>query len=73
MLVERAIKPNVRVTVEFKDGDRSFDKRYWHATVASQKAPRETAGIYWGYRVRLASGLKEVFDGCPFEVSDLVT
>lgn len=30
--------------------------------------PREEDGLYWGYTVRLASGLGDVFAGCPFPV-----
>lgn len=33
----------------------------------SPSAPRESAGLYWGYTTRLAAGLSEVFTQCPYE------
>ena len=30
--------------------------------------PRRSAGVYWGYSVRLARGLSGALSGCPFEV-----
>ena len=36
-------------------------------TVVSPSAPREDDGTYWGYTTRLASSIKDVFDGCPFD------
>jgi hypothetical protein len=35
--------------------------------VVSPKKPREQAGIYWGYSVRMASGLNGVFNECPYK------
>ena len=35
--------------------------------VVSPSAPREDDGTYWGYQIRLASSINDVFDGCPFE------
>ena len=37
-------------------------------TAVAPSRPREEGGTYWGYTTRLASSLKEVFSGCPFEV-----
>lgn len=36
--------------------------------VVSPSVPRERAGIYWGYGVRVANSLAEVFTGSPFKV-----
>lgn len=35
--------------------------------MVSPSAPREDNGMYWGYTTRMASSIKDVFDGCPFE------
>ncbi|CAM9190506.1 unnamed protein product [Lampetra fluviatilis] len=35
--------------------------------VVAPHVPRTRAGIYWGYTVRLASGLGDVFTECPFK------
>ena len=36
--------------------------------VVSPSVPRERAGIYWGYSVRVANSLTEVFTGPAFKV-----
>ena len=36
-------------------------------TVVAASAPREQLGLYWGYQVRLARSLGEVFVDCPYE------
>lgn len=30
------------------------------------RTPTTEAGLYWGYQTRLASGLRAVFDECPY-------
>jgi hypothetical protein len=35
--------------------------------VVSPSEPREMLGLYWGYTVRLAKNLGEVFTCCPYE------
>jgi hypothetical protein len=39
------------------------------AEPVSPAAPREEKGLYWGYTTRVAPGLKEALEQCPFEVS----
>ena len=34
-------------------------------SLVSPSEPRSQAGLYWGYTVRLAGSLSEVFTGCP--------
>lgn len=34
--------------------------------VVSPSAPREQAGLFWGYTVRLAAGVAGLVRGCPF-------
>ncbi len=31
------------------------------------REPREAAGLYWGYEVRVAKGLSDVWSGCPYD------
>ena len=33
----------------------------------SPSAPREDNGTYWGYTVRIASSIQNIFDECPFD------
>lgn len=35
----------------------------------SPSEPREKEGLYWGYSVRLADSLGEVFTASPFKVA----
>lgn len=36
-------------------------------TIVSPSLPRAETGVYWGYQVRVAKSLSEVFTGSPFE------
>lgn len=38
-----------------------------HAQVAAASAPREEAGLYWGFATRLAKGISGLVRECPFE------
>ena len=67
------IRPGTRVTVKIDDpelipeassgGDASFEIR---GNAVPPNAPRSEHGIYWGYKVRLAKSLHEIFTKCPF-------
>ena len=35
--------------------------------MVTPNAPREEAGLYWGYTTRLAKGLSGLVRECPFE------
>ena len=43
------------------------ERKTFTGTVVSPSAPRTEAGIYWGYSVRLASGLSAVFSEGPYQ------
>jgi predicted SPOUT superfamily RNA methylase MTH1 len=62
--LDRRLKPGVRVTVKL---DPRHDPPSRGVAVAPS-APREEAGLYWGYTTRVAKNLAEVFAGCPFKV-----
>lgn len=38
-------------------------------TLVSPRTPVQSSGLYWGYSVRLASSLSQVFTSCPFSSS----
>ncbi|CAG5131464.1 unnamed protein product [Candidula unifasciata] len=65
VILNMNIKPGQRVTVRLKEQDT--DKKNLAGVVVSPTEPRETAGIYWGYTVRVASCLSEVFTESPHE------
>jgi methyltransferase len=66
--VDRALALDTRVTVALGDrppaGDREWAQGF---RIASPAEPREVKGLYWGYSVRVASSLRNVFAECPFE------
>ncbi|XP_050538943.1 putative methyltransferase C9orf114 [Daktulosphaira vitifoliae] len=64
VLVDQCIQPYVRVTVKLlpKDNDSKRQK----GIVVSPNTPKSEAGIYWGYNVRCADSIKEVFTKCPY-------
>ena len=62
-LVERSLKPGLRVTVKLPEG-YTWDKVV-RGSVVSPSEPRTTAGLYWGYTTRIAEDISQVFTGCP--------
>ena len=64
-LVERSLKPGLRVTVRLPEG-YSWDKVI-KGVVVSPSEPRTVAGLYWGYTTRIAENISQVFTGCPYK------
>ncbi|KAI4373964.1 hypothetical protein MLD38_012019 [Melastoma candidum] len=62
--VNQVLEPGVRVTVAMGD-DRNMEAETPRQVVSSS-APREEAGMYWGYKVRYASNLSAVVNDCPY-------
>jgi len=63
-LLNMNIPHGQRVTVKLKELET--DKKSFRGTVVSPNEPRETTGVYWGYTVRRASCLSDVFSSCPY-------
>ncbi|XP_059148643.1 putative methyltransferase C9orf114 [Physella acuta] len=59
------VPPGQRVTVKLKE--QTPEKKVLQGVVVSPNEPREIAGLYWGYTVRLASCLSEVFTMSPYD------
>jgi len=62
-LVERSLKPGLRVTMRLAPG-YTWDKNI-KGTVVSPGEPRTRGGQFWGYTTRIAASLSQVFTGCP--------
>lgn len=60
---DKHLTPGVRVTVQMEphDHDCIENKKYLKGKIVSPSAPREQAGLYWGYIVRTANSFKKVF------------
>eukprot|EP00930_Biecheleria_cincta_P100544 TRINITY_DN9215_c7_g1_i1.p1 TRINITY_DN9215_c7_g1~~TRINITY_DN9215_c7_g1_i1.p1 ORF type:complete len:359 (+),score=56.12 TRINITY_DN9215_c7_g1_i1:45-1121(+) len=48
-------------------GGRGRGAQSRRGVAVSPREPTIKQGIYWGYQLRLATGLKAVFEECPFE------
>ena len=75
-----ALKPGVRVTLEMgeqprphriESGPLGRGVDALAGSVVLPSDPRAKSGTYWGYTVRIASGLSAVFSGCPYQVCSL--
>ncbi|CAH0382601.1 unnamed protein product [Bemisia tabaci] len=64
VLVDKILEPSLRVTVRLEPNDRGAKLQ---GKIVSPTTPKEEAGLYWGYTVRVASCLQEVFSNCPYE------
>ncbi|RDL36149.1 uncharacterized protein BP5553_06761 [Venustampulla echinocandica] len=69
--VKEQIPPNTRVTLKFVDGAEEASK---NASIEEIKAepvnpdePREESGYYWGFNIRKAGCLSDVFTECAYE------
>ncbi|XP_066436609.1 putative methyltransferase C9orf114 homolog [Eleutherodactylus coqui] len=63
--IDKQLQPGLRVTVQMQP-DKP-DKKVRNGIVVSPQHPRTEDGMYWGYRVRLASCVSAVFTECPFK------
>lgn len=58
-MVDKKIKPGVRVTVK----KQMVAGGKYKGLIVSPSTPRTQSGLYWGYQVRFASSFKKVFQG----------
>ncbi|KAJ3114158.1 hypothetical protein HDU96_002502 [Phlyctochytrium bullatum] len=64
--IDRAIKPNVRVTVKLDSPNTAGKDKQPKGTVVSPSTPKEEHGIYWGFTIRVAPSISKVFSECPY-------
>ncbi|XP_053666824.1 putative methyltransferase C9orf114 [Anopheles marshallii] len=65
VLVDKTLEPNLRVTVKMPVCADLKSKKI-RAKVVPPSQPRQETGIYWGYTVRIANSLSEVFTKSPY-------
>ncbi|XP_069799291.1 putative methyltransferase C9orf114 homolog [Dendropsophus ebraccatus] len=63
--IDKQLQSGIRVTVQMQP--EKPDQKVRKGIVVSPQHPRTEDGLYWGYRVRLASCLSAVFTECPFK------
>lgn len=61
------LEPNTRVTVKIRDPPDEGSNHAVEGEAVSPDLPREESGYYWGYSVRQASSLSDVFTECPYD------
>lgn len=64
VLVDKCLQPYVRVTVKLEPN--SVESKFQKGIVVSPSTPKNELGIYWGYTVRNAKSINEVFTKCPY-------
>ncbi|KAI9046809.1 hypothetical protein LZ554_008890 [Drepanopeziza brunnea f. sp. 'monogermtubi'] len=69
--VKEQIPEKTRVTLKFSEGAEAANKDLNAPTIDAEPVnpndPREEAGYYWGFNVRKAGSLSDVFTECPYE------
>lgn len=63
--VDRLLTEGLRCTVKIlppKEGTKKLK-----GFVVAPNTPRKETGVYWGYSVRLANTLTQVFSKCPYK------
>lgn len=64
VLVDKCLQPYVRVTIKLIP--KSNDSKRQKGIVVAPSTPKNESGIYWGYTVRNAESINEVFTKCPY-------
>lgn len=71
VLVDKQLTQGLRVTVKLpKNSDlrsKKLRSKKLRGKVVSPSEPRRATGIYWGYNVRIANSISQVFSQSPFE------
>ena len=69
--IEEQIPENTRVTLKFRPGaeeaNKDVNKEVIPADPVGPDEPREDSGYYWGFNVRKAGSLSDVFTECAYE------
>lgn len=63
-IIDRVLEPYYRVTVKFDSTETLSNRQY--GTVVSPSTPKLETGKYWGYTVRIAKSLNEIFIKSPY-------
>ena len=70
-VAEEQIPPDTRVTLKFVPGAEAVAQDEAEEVILAEAVapdePRENGGYYWGYKVRRAGSLSDVFTECGFE------
>lgn len=65
VLVDKQLPEGIRVTVKLPPSTDLKSKKL-RGLVVPPSEPRKTTGIYWGYNVRIANSISQVFSQSPY-------
>lgn len=69
--IKEQIPPNTRVTLKFEEGAEEANKNPRADVILADpvgpEEPREESGYYWGFNVRKAGSLSDVFTECSYD------
>uniref|UniRef100_A0A069DYS1 Uncharacterized protein n=1 Tax=Panstrongylus megistus TaxID=65343 RepID=A0A069DYS1_9HEMI len=63
--LDKKLEPGTRVTVKLPPKNQGSHKL--NGIVVTPLEPRSKLGLYWGYEVRLAASISDVFSHCPYK------
>lgn len=63
--VDKLLQAGLRCTVKILSKDENSKKL--KGIVVAPNVPRKETGVYWGYSVRLANSLSQVFSQSPYK------
>lgn len=66
VLVDKQLPENLRVTIKIPLENQSSVKKL-HGKIVSPDQPRKETGIYWGYNVRIANSISDIFSKSPYK------
>lgn len=64
-LVDKILTPGLRVTVKLEE-NQDLRSRKIRGKIVSPSLPRMETGVYWGYTVRIAKSLSDIFTKSPY-------
>lgn len=64
-LVDKILTPGLRVTVKLESAQEKQTKKI-RGKIVSPSQPRAETGVYWGYTVRIAKNLSDIFTKSPY-------
>jgi predicted SPOUT superfamily RNA methylase MTH1 len=64
VIVDKSLTPGIRVTVKLLQAHEGTKKL--HGLIVPPSLPSAETGVYWGYTVRIAQSLGEVFSQAPY-------
>lgn len=61
---DKLLNPGIRVTVRMVPASEGGKKK---GKIVSLTTPRAETGVYWGYTVRVANNLSQIFTQSPYK------